>query len=1148
FNQSSVLWATTGDGLFNNVAVLGAIYTPGINDILNGSVDLILTSNAIGPCTTSATDTMTLFIQLLPLADAGADATICEDETYTLTGTASIQSSILWTTAGDGVFDDATILGATYTPGPLDKINGIASLTLTASAIGPCTAAATDIITLFIQLLPVPGAGPDDAICEYETYTLNGTAANQSSILWLTAGDGTFNNINILNPVYTPGGGDIAAGSVVLSLQLFGVIPCGDSIDSMILTINPEPAPVISGSIEECENACVDYSTPNVSGNTYTWVVTGGIITGGIGTNQITVCWGLFGTGTVTLTETVGATGCFITTAPYDVTINPLPNVFSVTGGGSSCDGGTGIDVGLFASELGVNYQLQLNNVDFGLPTVGTGVALNYPNQTDAGTYTIIATNTVTGCIDTMAGNAIIVINPLPVVYNVTGGGSYCAGFLGLAVGLDGSQNGISYQMQLNNIDFGLPVVGTGAAFSFGNQTAAGTYTVIATTPLGCVDTMNASVDIIINPLPTQFTVTGGGTYCAGGIGVDVGVDSTEVGIDYQLLINGVNTGAALVGIDAPISFGNQTAGGTYTVIATNPITSCSDTMIDSVLVIVAPLPLVFNVTGGGAYCVGGPGRDIGLDGSEIGIEYFLTLGGFTQVDSTMGTGIAISFGNQTTAGNYIVTAVDTATGCSSLMSGDTNIIINPAPTVSFSGLAANYCANDPADTLTGSEYPFGVFNSSLGAGLVDYGNGKALFSPALAGVGGPYDITYSYANSLGCQDDTIMQVTVNPIPNANAGQDTTICIGQPAFLAATGGNTFLWSTGNVTPSITVNPVIQTTYYVTVSQFGCSNDDSVTVFVNVIPVADAGTDVDICVGANVTLTASGGTNYEWNTVPPVYVEQITVVPMVTTTYVVTVSDDIGCSDSDDVTVDVHDIPLIWTAPGGPAICRDSSIVITANGAVSYSWDPVEGLSSPSGTIVTASPTITTTYSITGTSFYGCVGSGSVTVTVYPTPTPKISDSTYLCLGETLTLDAGRFDGWHWYLWNDGSSTQRINIDYPGLYWVKVANPGCSVTDTIIVNQCTEIWVPNAFTPNGNYVNDVFKAQASTEFEEFHLNIYNRWGQQVFESDNIHIGWDGTYKGSICPEGVYIWVIKYLGMGNHYLDKEGMVTGHVTLLK
>lgn len=770
------------------------------------------------------------------------------------------------------------------------------------------------------------------------------------------------------------------------------------------------------------------------------------------------------------------------------------------------------------------------------------------PNQTDAGTYTIIATNTVTGCIDTMAGNAVIVINPLPVVYTVTGGGDYCAGSLGLAVGLDGSQNGIDYQMQLNNIDFGFPVVGTGAAFSFGNQTAAGTYSVIATTPLGCVDTMNASVDIIINPLPTQFTVTGGGTYCAGGIGVDVGVDSTEVGIDYQLLINGVNTGAALAGIDAPISFGNQTAGGTYTVIATNPITSCSDTMIDSVLVIVAPLPLVFNVTGGGAYCVGGPGRDIGLDGSEIGIEYFLTLGGFTQVDSTMGTGIAISFGNQTTAGNYIVTAVDTATGCSSLMSGDTNIIINPAPTVSFSGLAANYCANDPADTLTGSEYPFGVFDSSLGAGLVDYGNGKALFSPALAGVGGPYDITYSYANSLGCQDDTIMQVTVNPIPIANAGQDTTICLGQPAFLAATGGNTFLWSTGNVTPSITVNPVIQTTYYVTVSQFGCSNDDSVTVFVNVIPVADAGTDVDICIGANVTLTASGGTNYEWNTVPPVYVEQITVVPMVTTTYVVTVSDDIGCSDSDDVTVDVHDIPLIWTAPGGPAICRDSSIVITANGAVSYSWDPVAGLSSPSGTIVTASPTITTTYSITGTSFYGCVGYGSVTVTVYPTPTPKISDSTYLCLGETLTLDAGRFDGWHWYLWNDGSSTQRINIDYPGLYWVKVANPGCSVTDTIIVNQCTEIWVPNAFTPNGNYVNDVFKAQASTEFEEFHLYIYSRWGQQVFESDNIHIGWDGTYKGTICPEGVYIWVIKYLGMGNHYLDKEGMVTGHVTLLK
>jgi gliding motility-associated-like protein len=77
---------------------------------------------------------------------------------------------------------------------------------------------------------------------------------------------------------------------------------------------------------------------------------------------------------------------------------------------------------------------------------------------------------------------------------------------------------------------------------------------------------------------------------------------------------------------------------------------------------------------------------------------------------------------------------------------------------------------------------------------------------------------------------------------------------------------------------------------------------------------------------------------------------------------------------------------------------------------------------------------------------------------------------------------------------------------------------------------------------------VFKAEASTEFEYFLLQVYNRWGQLMFESNDIHYGWDGTYKGTVCPEGVYTWVIKYVGVGKHYLEKEGMKTGHVTLLK
>src|SRR5690606_15370840 len=117
-------------------------------------------------------------------------------------------------------------------------------------------------------------------------------------------------------------------------------------------------------------------------------------------------------------------------------------------------------------------------------------------------------------------GSVVVTINPLPTAFNVTGGGAYCSGGAGVAVGLSGSQTGVNYQLQLNGGNTGAPVAGTGAAISFGNQTAAGTYTVVATnTTTTCTATMTGNVVITINPLPTSFALTGGGAYCAGGIG-----------------------------------------------------------------------------------------------------------------------------------------------------------------------------------------------------------------------------------------------------------------------------------------------------------------------------------------------------------------------------------------------------------------------------------------------------------------------------------------------------------------------------------------------------------------------------------------------------------------------------------------------------
>ncbi len=156
-NYSSVQWSTSGDGTFDNSSILNASYTPGNNDIASGSVILTLTAEGQGDCN-SVNDDMLLEISYMPLVNAGENDTICHNESYVLTGYADNESNILWTSAGDGNFDDPTLLNATYTPGNNDIFMGGVELTLHAYAIAPCDGASQDEMFLNIEICGfVPG-------------------------------------------------------------------------------------------------------------------------------------------------------------------------------------------------------------------------------------------------------------------------------------------------------------------------------------------------------------------------------------------------------------------------------------------------------------------------------------------------------------------------------------------------------------------------------------------------------------------------------------------------------------------------------------------------------------------------------------------------------------------------------------------------------------------------------------------------------------------------------------------------------------------------------------------------------------------------------------------------------------------------------
>ena len=237
-NYVSVEWMTAGDGTFDDIHIINPVYTPGSLDIEAGSVNLTFKVMGNSPCG-DAMDEIMLSYTSPATAFAGNDNQICSTDTYQIAGAeASNYTSVMWSTAGDGSFDDNTQMNPLYTPGVSDIAAGSVTLTLTAVANDPCPEAMAGMV-LTIEQAPTVFAGNDNEINSDETYTISdATAENYSTVSWSTSGDGSFDNMGIINPTYTPGANDILAKEVTLTFTVNGNDPCGSVTDNMVLAIN----------------------------------------------------------------------------------------------------------------------------------------------------------------------------------------------------------------------------------------------------------------------------------------------------------------------------------------------------------------------------------------------------------------------------------------------------------------------------------------------------------------------------------------------------------------------------------------------------------------------------------------------------------------------------------------------------------------------------------------------------------------------------------------------------------------------------------------------------------------------------------------------------------------------------------------------
>ena len=311
----------------------------------------------------------------------------------------------------------------------------------------------------------------------------------------------------------------------------------------------------------------------------------------------------------------------------------------------------------------------------------------------------------------------------------------------------------------------------------------------------------------------------------------------------------------------------------------------------------------------------------------------------------------------------------------------------------------------------------------------------------------------------------------------------------------------------------------------------------VTIYVNPLPVVSMTRNTNACFGSDVIFTANGGATYQW-TGPNGFTStsaQI-ILPDVTNSddgkYFLTAISDKGCIRNDSTTLVVNPVPIAGLS-GNDHICEGSTSQLQATGGIRYSWTPVIGLSSPTVPNPIASPKDTVTYKVYVYNQYECADSAFVTINVWKKPVAKAGPDKKTKEGIPVVLDGSASGTNVTYSW-----TPPVFLDHPESLKPKatltddfrytltvVSNQGCGMSvDEVFVKVFKNVVVPNAFSPNGDGINDNWQIRGLSSYPDAVLQVYNRYGQQLFESKSYNTPWNGTYKGTLLPVGTYYYII------------------------
>lgn len=474
-------------------------------------------------------------------------------------------------------------------------------------------------------------------------------------------------------------------------------------------------------------------------------------------------------------------------------------------------------------------------------------------------------------------------------------------------------------------------------------------------------------------------------------------------------------------------------------------------------------------------------------------------------------------------------------------------------------------CVGVPFDFIDLSESKFGKIDkwhwdfgeTSLATDISFLQNPFHIFSGK-----GTYDVSLIVGNDIGCFDDTIIRITVEDKPYLSL-RDTIMCTQDgPLHLTAIGTGDFTWIGDEILQKnegeIIINPTFPSWYYVTLTQApGCFSKGKAFVDVRSFVSLDAGNDTTICLGDSILLNPiSDGVSYTWtpaNSIVDPTLKQTWARPTETTRYAVLAKIGKECQANDGFVVTTVPYPAA-NAGKDTLICFGKQVQLNASGGIEYLWNINATLDDRTLQDPIASPMSFTAYIVGVYDNKGCPKPAYDTVLVSVVPPVKAfaGNDTAVVIGQPLQLNAKGGPLFQWFPTDFLSDAEVSNpialLNNDIKLTVKVSTPeGCFAYDEMnvkVYKTPPEIFVPTAFTPNGDGLNDNLVPIPVGIVSIEYFKVYNRYGELVFSTSSIGNGWNGVYKGREQGNESFVWQV----LGKDYLGKPFYKKGQSTLIR